>query len=258
MTTPLRDIQEQFQAHIQDNDTAIRDAILEMAPASVDTRIFVYREGYYLRLKDIMSRNFDMLKKYIGDEAFEKLANAYIAAYHSNHFNVRSFSRHMSKFLANYSDLKTIHQELATFEWELALSLDAPDGDQLTLDDLKNVPAESWGFMKLKMHPSARILKLHYDVPLLWSALYHDKDLPEMTNHEEAQPWLVWRFNQIAHYLSLNQHQCWMFEQFQNEKNFAEICEGLCEWLQEEEVPQFAATTLSSWIQQGLVSELTY
>jgi hypothetical protein len=40
------------------------------------------------------------------------------------------------------------------------------------------------------------------------------------------------------------------------ERSFGDICEGLCQWVSEEEAGQRAASLLKTWIQLGLLAEV--
>lgn len=163
----------------------------------------------------------------------------------------------MMHFLSKYPDSEPLHVELAKFEWSFGKVLEDADAPQLTLADMAQIPPESWGEMRLSLHPSMRLLDLQYNSPEIWQALFEDTEPPAVVRYDETSTWMLWRFNMMTHYRPLNPQHLWMVRNVQKDATFAELCEGLCEFMGEEEVAQFAGMTLKEWLDQGLVSRLS-
>ena len=70
------------------------------------------------------------------------------------------------------------------------------------------------------------------------------------------QRWLLWRREFKTHWRSLDVHEAWALEQAFNGANFAEICEGLLEWIDAEQVALTAAGLLKQWISDQLLIRL--
>ena len=83
----------------------------------------------------------------------------------------------------------------------------------------------------------------------------NEEEQPALVYEEKPITWLVWRFNQQAFFCPTNAQQLWMLKAIQEDKSFSEICEGLCQWLEEDKVAQFAAENLRNWIVEGIFSE---
>ena len=56
---------------------------------------------------------------------------------------------------------------------------------------------------------------------------------------------IIWR--------SLDVHEAWAIEQATRGVNFAEICEGLLEWVDEQQVALAAAGFLKQWVSDQLL-----
>lgn len=250
----LREIQEYFQAYMLSGDERIVDQISsEIAP--VKNRLDIYRNGYFLRLLDVIEKDFPCLKQIQGEELFNKIGREYIDAYTSDHFSVCYFNRHFSTFLRE-SKQDEFYAELADFEWALTRVLDAADGQLVVMDDLATIPGDSWPYLQFAFHPSVQIHSFHYNVAQIGYAIMFEQEIPERQYVEDAVKWMIWRFDHNSYFESLNEPQLFMVNAIQEGKNFSEICEGLCKWFNEEEVAQFAVSTLQYWIQKEILSEV--
>lgn len=253
--TTLQEILENFQAYVLDKDTQITQTIMGPDQAFRETRMNVYYEGYALRLLELLCKNFGALHILAGDELFERFGRDYISSHPSHHFSIRYFGQHFSEFLATHPESEPIFSEVAAFEWALEQAMDAPDAPHLCFEDLAKLPPEAWGNLTLKTHPSLQIIEFSYPTPTLVSAIQKDEDRPTLTRVEPSTPWLIWRFNLKALFQSLSAEQQQMMQAIQSGQTFAEICDALCQIMEEEKVVSFAAENLRRWISEGIFSE---
>lgn len=256
MTTSqsLHETLENFQAFILQKEPAIKNVILASDPEVLDTRADVYYKGYSLRLLDTMTMTFPMVQKLVGEELFESLAREYIAQYPSNHFSIRYFGRHFSKFLATHSDIRPEWIEMAAFEWVLGDVIDAADAPHLQFDDFAVLSPEAWADLRLTFHPSLQLLSLSYPIPTLWQALRFNTEPPSMALRESPLTWLIWRYNLLARFVSVDSQQMVMFNAFQAGQTFSDVCALLCDFMNEDQVVNFASQTLRQWISEGVFS----
>jgi len=256
--TQLRDLQEQFQSYVHQKAQGIESKIVDAPQISIEQRIDIYREGYYLRLTEILEREFSALRNHLGKEAFEALCRDYIDAYPSTHFSVKTYGRYMSQFLSNRPNTDPLHLELAEFEWAFGKVIEGPDGPQLNFNDMGAIPAEAWAHLRLELHPSLRFVTLSLNTPAIWRALFENDPekhpVPAVEKTEHPVQWMVWRFNQRAHYNEATAAHLLMIEAIKANQNFPQICEALCEIMDVDQVPQFAGTTLREWVNLGLIS----
>jgi hypothetical protein len=66
----------------------------------------------------------------------------------------------------------------------------------------------------------------------------------------------LWRRDFKTYWRSLEVHEAWALEQAVNGADFAEICEGLLEWIDAEQVALTAAGFLKQWISDQLLVRL--
>jgi len=67
---------------------------------------------------------------------------------------------------------------------------------------------------------------------------------------------MLWRHDMKIQWRSLEVHEAWAIEQAASGANFAAICEGLLEWIDEQQVALVAVGFLKQWVGDQLVMNL--
>jgi len=255
----LRDLQLRFQQYLIDGSTAIEGDIVSTGTALAEHRLGAYYNAYRIRLIDALAVDYSALEKYLGREAFEHLGLDYLRRHPSRFRSIRWFGQQLPEYLGEYyqaDDAGLVH-ELALYEWAQATVFDAADSPQLVqLEDMAGVPAESWPALHFEFIAALRWLDLRWNVPQIESALDNGDPLPEAQASEFPQRWLLWRRDFKTHWRSLEVHEAWAIEQAASGASFAEICEGLLEWIDPEQVALTAAGFLKQWIGDQLLSRV--
>lgn len=255
--TSLVETLEQFQAYLLDKDNAFINEVVGPTQDFKLTRMDVYHDGYSLRLVDILKKAFPVLHKLVGCELFDKIAREYLKVYPSNHYSVGYFGRHLSKFLSAHYPNEPKWTEIAAFEWALEMVIEAPDAHQLSFEEMAAVPPDAWGNLTLTTHPSLQLLPLFSNAPAIWHAVRNGQEMPEVKFESKPVIWLVWRFQRQAYFCPTSLEQLMMMQAIQQGQTFSQVCEMLCEYLDEEQVVPFAAETLRNWIVEGIFSEFS-
>lgn len=252
MSITLQQLQERFLTYITEADSQILPEIISTPKASTVLRLDVYQNAYSQRLVEILAMNFPVLKQLMGEEKFIELGNAYVKAYPSNHFSIRIFGRHFSKFLKTQSHLEAVYIEIATFEWALAEVQEAEQAPALSIEAMSQIPHDAWATLCFTMQPNIRALSFSYNAPEVWRAIDSNEEQPQIEQYNDPVHWMFWSCNNQAFFTQLNPQQYFMLNAIREGHSFGEICEDLCEWLEEDAVIQFAAGTLRSWVEEGV------
>ena len=93
-------LQDQFQRYVLTGEKGILSAVVDGPRLDASGRLDVYAHGYRLRLIEVLDADYPALHTLAGDELFEQLARAYIAAHPSVFPNARWFGIHLPHFLA--------------------------------------------------------------------------------------------------------------------------------------------------------------
>ncbi len=258
MNDILRNLQDCFQAHILEGDQAMLARISPDTKPSAVARLAIYADGYRLRLLEALHSDYPALHTLAGDELFEQIGRAYIDVHPSTHYTIRYFGQHLSAFLtatAPYKDTPALG-EMAALEWSLSLAFDAADTAVITVDTLAALPPESWPELRLHFHPSLHRHDFHWNMPELWSAIDAQTGPQAPQPYPQARAWLIWRRDLQNYFRPLEPAEAWALDSMVSGASFAALCEGLCNYIDVEQVGLQAAGFLKGWIQTGLVTAI--
>lgn len=257
--TALARLQTTFQEYLQRLEGDAESLIADNARVDARARLSIYAQAYRLRLLEALDANYPVLHQWRGEAAFQTLGGAYIDVCPSNHYNIRYFGDQLPRFLkvvepfCNTPELS----EMAALEWALALAFDAADSPVAGAAAVAAIPVARWPQMRLKFHPAVQRLDLHSNVLAIWKAVLAQTPPPEPQSQRDPTGWLVWRQNLSPFFRSLSVDEAWALDATHRGDNFAGLCEGLCEWIDAQNVAAHAAALLQQWITDGLVTEIS-
>jgi hypothetical protein len=254
----LPDLQTRFHQFVVAGDDTFRHDVVDDGRVDVDVRMAVYYDGYRLRLIEALETDFVALKAYLGEDKFDDLARAYIDAHTSDHFSLRHFGRHLPRFLSAREPWRDepLLADLATFEWAMTHAFDAADAPLAAVADMAAVAPGHWPGLTFALHPSVQRVDLRWNAPALWNAARQNEPLPEPAAQPYPVGWVLWRQDLQVYFRSLSVDQAVMLDALRDGRTFAEICEGLTEWIDARNVALHAAGLLRQWLEDGLISEI--
>jgi hypothetical protein len=254
----LSELQSSLQNYLLHQPNNADSITLETENFSKQERLGIYYDAYRLRLLEVLSNDFPALNLKLGDEVFTSLMEEYIERYPSHHPSLRWLGKSLPTFLSDHSIWKNHVNliELAEFEWIQITAFDAENSSIATLDDLRSLQQTQWMDLKLGFQPALQITQCFSNAPDTWNALIKKQEQINSEISEEATSWITWRNDLQVMYRPLDPIESWCLLTFKNNGNFASVCEGLCQWFPEDQVPLKAAQFLQSWIQNGLVIEI--
>lgn len=253
----LRELQEAFQNYVIALDSRISPFIGERPGVPAASRLEIYAEAYRLRLVEVLANHYPGLRARTGVETFDRIAVSYVDRHPSSHFSVRCFGDGLEEYLAQTSPYQECSAlaEMARFEWALAAALDCADSATVDRSELIKVPADQWPYLRFCFHPGVQRLDLRCNVVAVWKAVTAGEEPP--SEHTGApQPWLVWRRRLNPQFRSLSKIEAGALDAALLGRSFAGICEQLSEDLCKQDVPAEAATILSQWVDEGLITQI--
>ena len=257
----LRELQQRFQDYLVSGDEAIENDIVSTPDALAEHRLGAYYNAYRIRLIDSLSLDYKAVETHLGRELFEELALDYLQKFPSKRPSIRWFGENFSQYMNQYCerDDREFVAELAQFEWTRGLVFDAKStADLFQLDAMTQVPPEAWPTLTIQFKPAMKWLDLYWNVCLYSVAIDKGETPPGPNRDEIPVRWLLWRKNRNPNWRSLEVHEAWAIEAAHQGSHFAEICEGLCEWVSADQVAITAAGFLKQWISDELVVRVCY
>lgn len=251
-------LQDQLQNFLLHGDPAIQDHVIGTTNVSVEKRLAIYQNAYRSRLIDSLATTYPMLNLYLGDDVFADICDDYLAEHPSTYRSIRWFGDQLSTFLIKHPDCGSfpVLAELAQFEWMMTLVFDAADADCLQLEDIASIAPDAWETMRFQAHPSASLLTMHWNTVSIWQALSDETTPAEPEESPAPITWILWRHDLLNQFCSLSADEAWAIHALLTGATFGEICEGLCQWIDEENAALHAASLLKGWITAGLISKV--
>jgi hypothetical protein len=253
----LADLQRAFQDYLLASSDGFQAAVRDTRKADRVTLLDVYRDGYALRLIEVLTGDYPGVMAMAGPDDFDHMARAYIAAHPSRHPSVRWYGKDVADFLARTPPYNGTPDaaEMARFEWALGEAFDSPDVAAITADRLMALPPEAWETLSFTALPSLRRLTLAFDVPQAWQR--RDEVEPGNLEVERAAgpvAWAIWRPEFVSNYRSLDADEAVMLDALVEGRPFPGLCEAVAPFTGEEQAPARAAGLLRAMVEGGMIA----
>jgi len=251
----LAELQRHFQHFVVAGSGDVGEHVAAPDEGTRRQRLAIYADAYALRLEEALRADYRGLHAWLGDGEFRRLTRDYLPAHPSHYRSIRWFGAHLEEFLATVPGWRNQPQlaEMARLDWALSLTLDAADAPALEIGHMAAIPPEDWPGLTFRLHPAVRRLDLRWSVPALRIALLAGERPPAAVAGPEPIAWLIWRGDLKARFRSLPIHEAWALDTAARGVCFANICEGLCQWLAPADSALEAATLLKRWVVDGLL-----
>lgn len=153
-----------YDAIVDDTAPKQPQRVLGGAAVPAELGLAVYRHAYRARLRDCVADDFAAVAQELGDKAFTRVANAFIAAHPPIDSTLNGYGRFFAPWLATTRIAgHTRLAELARLEWALVEALHAPLAKGLTGADLTGIAPDAWSKITLRVAPSLRLIPLRYN-----------------------------------------------------------------------------------------------
>lgn len=148
-------------------ETMYRDIVIQRNDAPYlknADRLHVYANGYYVRLIDVLSTDFPLIKWILGDEAFNILSREFIKVHPSSEYNINSIGKHFSTFLRRHTQHPAYPflQQLSEYEWNLNQVQSLSRKSPIDFSSLKSVSVEQWTDAKFEFQPNLLHMETDY------------------------------------------------------------------------------------------------
>lgn len=257
----LSELQAMFQeavlAGIEPDDAPILESVKNSRRADRTTLFGVYVNAYHVRLAEFLVADYPALRALVGEDAFDALAAAYIAAEPSRHRNARWYTTRLPDFMRESEDWRDNDRaiDLALLERALTDSFDAPEAEALTLEALAAFEPAEWPRLTFAFHPSLIRLELRAGTMETHEAASAGEQLPAAREGREMVA--VWRSNDDSVYCELEPDAFLALSLAMQGHAFGAICQMAAFSAVDEASPERIAQFLTGWFEEGLVISAT-
>jgi len=252
-------LQSDFQRGILTGDDSILGEILDSPKEKREVLYGVYRHAYGSRLVDALRNDHELLHSYLGDEMFDAMGYAYVAAKPSHHPNLRWFSQGLPEFLKStkpYSE-HPILADLAALEKALNDAFDAADAPVLELAGMAGFAPEEWNTLKFQPHPGSRRLDVSTNAAAIWLALKNDETPPDAAVLDEPGRLLIWRQDTTPMFRELGAEEAMMWDEAAGGIPFGVLCSMLATYDDPDGAAARGAGYLHGWVTSGLLTSVS-
>ena len=226
-------------------------------------RVTVYANAYFERIHACLASDYPALRWSLGEEWFRDLVTAYLIAHPSRHPSLRFAGASLPLYLDADARAEPFRHgrpwlsDLARYEWAFVDAFDAPDAEPISVDALRDVAPEAWGFLRFTFAPSLQLLRLGWPARNLRMACDAEEAWdPTREIRAESSAVLVWRREERVLHHVVEPVECLALQQGLDGHSFADICEVVAARVGQEEAPARAAGWLASWQSAGLLTEI--
>ena len=186
---------------------ASRFPVLPSKTLTALERVDVYREMYWLRLREALSIDYPQLQRYLGNHRFDQLCDAYVQQFPSRSYTLNRLGDHMPRFLAEggFPELsrRPFVTDLARLELLMTEVFDEEEAAILDEKQVAAIPLDSWDGMKLRAIPALRVREFRYPVSEYVSAVRDEKPATHLLKRKDSWT-IVCRRNHGVNRLDLN------------------------------------------------------
>lgn len=258
MSSSLAELQARFQSNIRDRTDDVVSSLKVPEKADARGRLAVYQNAYKLRLASILESEYPVLRAFLGEEAFMRLADRYIDAYPSHHPNARKVSVGLAEFLRSDPryDGETAAGDIAALENAVSGAFDAPDAELATMQELAGQAPETIPEMPIVFCPSVSLITLTTHAEEICQAVWNDQPVPAARERSGPTHMLVWRQDLGSKFRAAEAEEAMLVAEAMKGKTFGVLCEMASVMGEEETAAARLAGYLTEWINAQMVRAL--
>jgi len=234
----------------------VRETALLVKPGTLspDERVTVYAEMYWLRLRDVLRDEFELVRAVMGDEAMDVLIAKYVKAHPSTHFSLGRLGEHLPAFLKQHPiENAPWVADLAALEWARAQSFVAPDSPVAEPSALASIGPENAETVRLTLTPSVHVVHLDFDVRALFRALVDGAATGDVAVPREHTSVVVFRKGFEVFHDGVSRAEASALELAKSGATLPALCEASVDDSHEDAAKR-AFTAIASWVSEGMVA----
>lgn len=254
--TALARFQDAFLACLHDDDAALPPGL----DATRAAGMAVYRNGYRVRLLDVLADSYPRTARLVGAEAFHQAAAHHLIAHPPSAWTIdlagEGFADTCAELFVHDPDVA----ELTWLEWAMQSAFTAADEAPLSHAGFAAATAAfdaaDWEQLVLVPIAGTALRPVTHDLSRLWRSL-SDESTQATVERLEVRHWLlVWREGEEAVFALLPGQEGEALNMALHGGTFGEICTRLTERLAPEVAAAAAGAALNHWLDLGLIGSV--
>jgi Putative DNA-binding domain len=231
---------------------------------SASERVEIYANAYFYRILDCLKEDFPATLSVLGPDHFHNLITGYLIAYPPTEPSIF----YAGTYLADYLRDHPIRQrwpfiaELARLERAIVESFHAADERPLSEDVMRAIAPGAWPALKMRAHPSIRIVDCEWRVDHLLPGTEVSRETDDADAGDEREPRaplrervsvLVWRQDARVSHRALVRAERAALRLAALGASFAEMCEAASGESSGGDPVMLINRLLARWLADGLL-----
>lgn len=207
-------------------------------------RLSVYMSDYWPRCLDNLAEDFPLLRQYLGEDRFLSTMQQYIQTYPPSSFTLLFIGQNLQSFLLqNYQkEDASLIQDIVAFEWAKIESFAAENSACFDPTLLNESQKQQLSELALTLHPSVRILDLHFPVH------------KSLSSKPKATTLCVYRHNLSVQHMVLHPLLAQFLRCFSHPISISDAVEHMLHSLSKKDV-YILETSLQSWVSEAVTHQ---
>jgi hypothetical protein len=255
----LAALEKRFLGHVR-GDTVFPREWCAQGLVDSDIGLSIYANAYHARLREALEADHPVLSVYLGDELWAGFCSGYIKAHPSQVRSLRHFGSSVPDWLAANEPFSRhpLIAELAQFERVMMDVFDSADAGRTDWASMQALDAQAWPTMRLRFHPSVRLLPQATNAVDVWRALKDERE-PPPAQLASSPARLLWRDEErITRFRPVESPELAALRACLVEaEDFAGMCDRLSARMAPSDVPVKAIGLLRQWFDEGIIEALS-
>ncbi len=167
--TPLAKLQQQFISGIYEKDAEGAAQFLAQGGISPTAQMEIYWRHTYNALTDVLCQHYPATEVIVGKKFMRAAAREFISHHPQQHGNLEFYGTGFPEFLNGYAPARKLEYlpDVARLERALHESMIAEEAGSVEPSTFAVRP-EAFAALRLKLHPSVRLVESHFPVHNIW------------------------------------------------------------------------------------------
>jgi hypothetical protein len=168
----LRELQARFAAAVLAADGTAPALALAGGQSGAE-RIGIYRRTIRTNYRNALGATYPVVRRVVGAAFFDVVVDAYVERHPSRSGDLNEYGATFGDFLGGYEPMSSLSYlcDVARLEWaidEANRAADSPASPDDVLRELAAVPAEQLPALRMRIHPSCRLIASSFPLLRIW------------------------------------------------------------------------------------------
>jgi hypothetical protein len=211
----------------------------------------VYHNAYRAQLIDCLRDTYEKLAAWLGDDAFEDAARAYVEVNPPRSWTLSDYGASFGAALAAIYPEDPEVAELAWLDWTLRRAFEAADCPPIDASGLAEI---DWDRAVFSFVPTLTLKLVETNCAAIWSALTEGTMPPPAERLSRATTIRVWRAGLSPRFKTIAPTEARALRLAMAEFSFGEICKIAIDEADESEAVKAASQLLATWLSDGIIA----